>query len=156
MTRLSIVGVDPGKACGICFLDYQDTKLIASARLQVNSGSVLYVMETLLLRAYNDPDAVPKRFAGIEPFITGNSAGTKGDPAEETRQLAFAFGELLQVYGYYVQRRKAADVKPWASDERLKAAGIYDEHTGMRHANDASRQALYAAVHDAYRPDPLR
>jgi hypothetical protein len=51
--------------------------------------------------------------------------------------------------------RAAALVKPWATDKRLHAAGLLDATKGMQHARDASRQALYAAVHMGVTPDPL-
>lgn len=156
MTLISVIGVDPGPTTGLCFLDYEDKRLKASLRLQVNGDAAVFTLETILMRAYNDPEAIPKRFAQLEPFVTGNSAGTKMSPGETTRQLAFALGETLLVYGYHVARRKAADIKSWGSDKRLEAAGIMGPKEGMRHANDAGRHALYAAVHDAYRPDPLR
>jgi hypothetical protein len=46
-------------------------------------------------------------------------------------------------------------VKPWATDERLEAAGLLDLTKGMRHARDAARHALFTAVKDGGVPDPL-
>jgi hypothetical protein len=46
-------------------------------------------------------------------------------------------------------------VKPWATDERLAAAGLLDPTKGMRHARDAARHALFCAVRDFGLPDPL-
>jgi hypothetical protein len=46
-------------------------------------------------------------------------------------------------------------VKPWATDTRLAAAGLMEPTTGMRHARDAARHALFAAVKTYGLPDPL-
>ena len=51
--------------------------------------------------------------------------------------------------------RPAATVKPWATDERLKKAGLLAVCHGMPHAADAMRHLLYRAVRDAGVPDPL-
>ena len=60
------------------------------------------------------------------------------------------------MWGYVVKVRKAADIKPWATNKRLEAAGLLGQITSMRHANDAGRHALYTASHDLYMEDPLR
>ena len=108
-----------------------------------------------MLATYYAGENIVQRWAQVEAFVTGQSAGTKGNPAEVTRQLAFQLAEVLQLRGYHTEMRKAADVKLWASDKRLKAAGLLRPPEN-RHANDASRHALFCAVHDAFRPDPLR
>jgi hypothetical protein len=95
------------------------------------------------------------RFGQGYAFVTWQSAGTRGAPAEVTRQLVFQLLESLQSFGYRTQLRKAADVKTWATDKRLKTAGIL-RPPEMRHANDASRHGLFTAVRDAYMEDPLR
>jgi hypothetical protein len=67
------------------------------------------------------------------------------------------FAEQLQMWGYRVTiKRCAADVKPWATDKRLEAAGMLGHTSDMKHANDAARHALYTAKHDARMEDPLR
>jgi hypothetical protein len=152
----SIAGVDPGPTTGISLLDYQDGQLLAWTVLQVDGDSALAVLDAIMMkRIHALGPAVVKRYAQVEPFVTGQSAGTRGAKADYTRQEAFKLVEQLQVWGYAVKLRKAADVKGWASDKRLKAAGILRPPEN-RHGNDASRHGLYTAVHDAYLPDPLR
>lgn len=150
----SVVGIDPGPSTGISLLDYYEDRLTGSTHIQVDSKSAAGVL-TAILDSYYGESHKGKRFAQVEAFITGQSAGTKGNPAEVTRQLAFQLAEVLQLRGYHTEMRKAADVKLWASDKRLKAAGLLRPPEN-RHANDASRHALFCAVHDAFRPDPLR
>jgi hypothetical protein len=152
---VSVIGIDPGGTTGIAFIDYTGNTIVGKTILQVDGDSAQLVLEAMLKTYYAEPSVIVKRFASIEPFVTGQGAGTRGPAAEVTRQLAFKLGEQLQMWGYYTQRRKAADVKPWATDKLLLAAGVLGPPE-MRHANDGARQALYAAVHDAYRPSPLR
>jgi hypothetical protein len=152
---ISVIGGDPGPSTGLSFLDYEDRKLIGWTVLQVDGNSAPGVLTAILARGYANPEYVTKRYAQIEPFVTGQSAGTRGPKADYTRQEAFKLVELLELWGYAVKLRKAADVKGWAADKRLKAAGVLRPPEN-RHGNDASRHALYTAVHDAYLPDPLR
>ena len=160
---ISVIGCDPGPTTGLSFLDYADEKLVGWTVLQVDGNSAPGVLTAILAQGYAGPSAAPgfhpgrigKRYAQVEPFITGQGAGTRGPKADYTRQEAFKLLELLQMWGYAVQLRKAADVKPWASDKRLKAAGILRPPEN-RHGNDASRHAIFCAAHDARMPDPLR
>jgi hypothetical protein len=157
----SVIGIDPGEVTGISFLDYIGDRIAGTMQVQVDASSAVALLESLLLRFYNNPEVIIRRWGQVEEFVTGQSAGTKGKPAEVTRQLVFALGETLQLYGYHVKIRKKADIykkdgSGWASDKRLEKAGVIRQLDGMRHANDASRHALYCAVHDAYKPDPLR
>jgi hypothetical protein len=151
----SVIGIDPGPSTGISFIDYIGDKIAGSMQIQVDGKSAHVVLNAVLGRYYTSSEIVVARFAQVEAFVTGQSAGTKGEPAEVTRQLVFEVSEVLQLYGYRVNTRKKADVSPWGSDKRLKAAGLLRPPEN-RHANDATRHALFCAVHDAYRPDPLR
>ena len=156
----SVIGIDPGPTTGLAFLNYMDDKLISKTLLQADGDSSAALLEMMLATYYSDRNAVPKRFAEVESFITSKSAGTKGEAAERTRELIFEHAQILQSWSYYIERRKKADIYKrdgtgWASDKRLKAAGLLGPPE-QKHANDAARHALYAAVHDARRPDPLR
>lgn len=64
-------------------------------------------------------------------------------------------GVLERLRPYATKVRSAAEVKGWATDERLKAAGILDKLQGMRHAKDAARHALFHAVRSGVLVDPL-
>lgn len=125
--------------------------------IQANSGTALRVLEAYLAHFYKD-ERITRRFAGVEAFETGSSAGTRGPNADLTRQYVMKFAEMLELHGYYPQIRKAGDVKPWASNHRLVRAGVpgppkYDGK--MSHAADAARHCLFAAVRDAHIRDPL-
>jgi hypothetical protein len=153
---ISVIGIDPGETAGFSFIDYIGDALAGSMQVQVDNASSVALLETILARHYSDPEVIVQRWAQVEDFIVSNRPGTKGDTAEVIRQQVTVLAETLQMYGYSVTRRKKADVSPWATDRMLRAAGLLREVTGMRHANDASRHALYRAVRDARKPNPLR
>lgn len=156
----SVIGVDPGPSTGISFIDYIGDRIEGSAHIQVDGKSAYVVLEAMLARYYSDATVFRVRAAQVEAFVHAQSAGSKGEDAEVTRQLAFKLAELLQLWGYNVEMRKKADIYKkdgtgWANDKRLERAGLLRPPEN-RHANDGTRHALYRAVHDLHKPDPLR
>lgn len=168
---VSVVAVDPGPTTGLAFLDYQSLgitlnsckqytdKPITSTLLQADGRSADAVLEAMLARWYGvGTSPVTKRYAVVEKFVTGRGAGSKGTNADVTRQLVMELTERLQLHGYKVVIRQASDVKVWATDKRLVAAGIVGDsaiHGKARDAYDAARHAIYCAVKDAGMRDPL-
>ena len=159
---ISVIGIDPGPATGMCFLDYSNQfapyALVGKSLLQSDADSAPIVLKSMLHTYYGSQDLVGRRYASVEKFVTGRSAGSRGKSANVTRQLVMELTEVLQQFGYDVQIRSAAEVKPWATDKRLEAAGITGPaavHGQFRHSYDAARQALFSAVKDAKLRDPL-
>lgn len=162
---ISVIGVDPGPTTGFCFLDYVKLPLSdvyrpqpQSMLFQADGNSARTLLEDVLRGRESYGVEITKKFAGVEKFVTGRSAGTKGSNADVTRQLVMELTETLQLFGYKVKIRPAADVKPWATDKRLIAAGIKGAsgiHGKGRDSYDGSRQALHVARWDAFLPDPL-
>lgn len=156
---VSVVGIDPGKTTGICLMEYVDGQPYPIPEcnitlFQVYHSNALRVLEAYLAHFYAD-ERIVKRFAGVEKFETGASAGTRGKSADLTRQFEIKFVEMLQLFGYYTKIRKAGDVKPWATDKRLERAGLPKPTTDTRHQSDGGRHCLFAAVNDAHMKDPL-
>lgn len=141
MTRACVIGVDPGQTTGIARLLLAD---LSVELVQCSAGVVLDVVAAL---AGDRPAQL-----AVEQFVVGPRASRSASPqaAQITRDL---IGALLAADGARVKLRTAAGVKPWATDARLKAAGLH--RPGMRHAMDAARHALFAAVSDCGIPDPL-
>lgn len=152
----SCIGADPGPATGLCFLDYDNGKLVGRTLLQCDAGSSVIVLKGMLAAYYAD-GRVLRRTASVEQFRSGASAGSAVKGAQVTRQLVMELAEALQLYGYQVRIRPAADVKPWASDRRLTAAGVVAGamHGDMNHAYDAARHCLYGAKEAGVITDPL-
>jgi hypothetical protein len=157
----SCVGADPGPATGLCFLDYDRGHLVGRTLLQSEGATAAYVLQSLIEGRCRtlDPAETGKRIASVEKFVTGAGAGSRGKNADVTRQLVMELTEVLQMSGYTVTIRPAADVKPWASNKRLVAAGIYSSekamHSDMGHAADAARHCLYGAHEAGITADPL-
>lgn len=149
---LYVVGIDPGPVVGIAglLLD-QRLAVVAVDVAQCTDRAALRVLEGL-----RPVQGIAVVLAG-ERFVVGPLAGRVRTPAggraarETMAQIAqWAHGHQLR----YVERR-AADVKPWATDTRLDRVGLLEPTRGMRHARDAARHALYAAVRDCGLVDPL-
>lgn len=141
-----VIGIDPGMTTGICVYDGSRADLV-----QCTPGLVIPIVSSLFA-----PIDQPVVLA-VEKFVVGPRASRLSDPkaAQTTRNLIGALAELPRIHGEQVRvvQRSASDVKPWATDVRLKAAGIWTK--GMPHAHDAARHALFAAVRDCGIPDPL-
>jgi hypothetical protein len=150
---LHVIGVDPGPVPGFVMLDYTDGLLTSSDVVQC-SASVAPLIFGEIVRDLDGEFPI----VGLERFVvrgrSGRSATSKA--GEQTRDL---IGRLVQAAGAYIDpgdwhARTAGEVKPWATDERLEAAGLLDLTKGMRHARDAARHALFTAVKSGV-PDPL-
>lgn len=137
-----VLGVDPGPATGIAWLCPGQRPLV----FQCNAPGA-YPLASWLLEANEGPARI---IAAGERFIAGRGAGARGAHASVTRAVISDLDQLAEWHW-----RSAAQVKPWATDARLKAAGLLEQCHGMPHAADACRHALFAAVHDGGYPDPL-
>lgn len=155
-----VIGVDPGPVPGIVrlWLEYGrgPTRLLEAEAMQVTPRLVLPVLD-MLLHGNDGPAAV-----AVERFVVGRRAARSSTPAAGTitRSMVgvitdWAGRNELGKWRRYLIQRSAADVKPWAVDKRLHAAGLLDLTAGMRHARDAARHALFCAVKDYGLPDPL-
>ncbi|HEY1700816.1 MAG TPA: hypothetical protein VGG75_13985 [Trebonia sp.] len=159
----SAVGCDPGPATGLAFLDYEDGRLVGRSLLQVVGADAPVVLRGMLVAYYSDDFStgprVGRRVGSVEKFVTGASAGSRGKNADVTRQLVMELTEVLQEFGYTVAIRPAADVKPWANNKRLVAAGIVSSekamHGDMGHSYDGARHCLYGAKEAGIIRDPL-
>lgn len=134
-----VIGVDPGPTPGLVVLDIDDDRLAAVGVMQC-SAPLLYT----LVETFN-----PERTAlvAVERFVT---RGRTNAAQQLTRDQVANLARL-----HTAVEATAAQVKPWATDTRLEAVGLLAACSGMRHARDAARHALFAAVRHAGLPDPL-
>lgn len=140
-----ILGIDPGTTTGFASLPivegvggprYGQPVL---GQLKGTTGT-LYALD-LMLRACDG--------VAIEAFVIGRGSQRAGAAGAWTREvISFVWPTDRPVCS-----RSAATVKPWATDKRLAALGA--DITGLPHAGDALRHALYSAVRDHGWPDPL-
>jgi hypothetical protein len=160
VTVTRIVGIDPGPIPGIVVLSKTPVgTLYADAQVvQCSHQCAATVLRSLLYAEPATPTAVQ-----IERFVVGRKSMRSAAAGEVTRTLIGELREVWETYdsttngrlGGHWFERSASQVKPWATDTRLAAAGLLDATKGMRHAKDAARHALYCAVHDGGIPDPL-
>lgn len=146
-----VIGVDPGPVPGIVrllLLQTDQTTLLDAQAVQVTPGVLPDALDALSGRM--------RQSIALERFVVGRRAARSATPSAgaHTRDM------VVTVTGwargrYPLHLRSAADVKPWATDARLDAAGLLDLTKGMRHARDAARHALFCAVKDYGLPDPL-
>jgi hypothetical protein len=148
-----VIGVDPGLTTGV-FAVESTTRIGGGRRgdpiaMQIHgSEGVIPTMQTILARKPEHEQVL-----AVEQFVVSNRAARSSTPeaGRVTRALIAELGDL----GVHVFLRNASLVKTWATDKRLEAAGLLDATKGMGHARDASRHALYAAVHCGITTDPL-
>lgn len=143
-----VIGVDPGPMPGIVVLEIgADRRLLNADVVQCTAGVLYDVLHGL--------DANLARVIAIERFVVrGRATPDQSLTRDQVANLS------LHHEGRAVLR-SASEVKPWASDRRLQAAvvrgdtNLFLRTAGMRHARDAARHALFAAVKDGALPDPL-
>lgn len=155
-----VIGIDPGEVTGIGYLRLTTAKapdfgkrIGAIHFAQVTAGLVTPILHGIRHRVEMEARIV----VAIERFVVGSRAGrtpshASGAVTRELVTLATAWAELNNAE---VVLRSAADVKPWATDERLDKAGLLNKAQGMRHAKDGGRHALFEAVKNHGLPDPL-
>lgn len=148
----SVIGIDPGITTGICCLDFNEHGLLEfpPILIQANEPAVAPILYMLMANRQNG-------LVAIEKFVTGNSAGARGHNADITRALVTMCESMATTNHLRVVKRAAADVKPWATDKRLKAAKILTDSnkTSVRHCLDSARHALFSAVADLKMKDPM-
>lgn len=144
----TVIGADPGLTTGLARIDLDDWR--EPVLDQVAPGDVLPAVEALI--GAQDPTEV---LLAVEQFVVGPRASRSSTPqgGRVARELINALQFEFLDRGVRVVLRSASQVKPWATDARLRAAGLY--LPGKPHARDASRHALFAAVSDCGLPDPL-
>lgn len=149
---VAVVGIDPGPVPGLVVLPGGDSEpWVVQCSAQLAPAVLQRLLEAEL--------CCRPVLVGVEDFVVRGRAARSASAAAgaQTRDLigrleavAWQAGERVLLH-----KRAAAQVKPWATDGRLAAAGLLEPTTGMRHARDAARHALFTAVIEGIRPDPL-
>lgn len=151
-----VVGIDPGPVPGLASLLVEDSRLTNVVVLQCSHQLLADVLRPLLERH------TVRTIVQVETFVVGKASMRSGADGAITRDLVgqvievtTSFGRSRPEHAVEYAQRSASQVKPWATDARLLAAGLASRCSGMRHARDAARHALWAAVTDGCLPDPL-
>lgn len=152
-----VLGADPGSTTGLCLLHLEPTydipgvtsPPVIKSRLVFGCNALAVFPLAQFLMEINEGPA--RIIATGETFVPGRGAGARGHGAADARAVI----EDLKALPLNWHWNTAAVVKAWATDERLKAAGLYDMTAKMIDARDAARHALFGAVKYAGLPDPL-
>lgn len=159
-----VIGVDPGPCVGIVVLRLEPPQkrwlqaeedgprsIAEVTACQVTPGALEKVLEALCSPADQFTAVAAERFVvGSRSARCATPGG--GKAAREVLADVEAWARR-RTWGFHAA--SAADVKPWATDKRLEAAGLLGPTTGMRHARDAGRHALFRACKSWGLPDPL-
>lgn len=166
--ELLAIGMDPGPTPGIVALRWSDNLLLRAEVVQCSHGIAPSIVTWLLCE-----DGHPDRRAvvQVERFVVRRGASKTGKAGAITRDLVGAIQREVAFHSASVSghdavvvQENASRVKAWATDDRLAAVRPVDNGTdgtlhdltaGMRHARDAARHALFAAVLTGTIPDPL-
>lgn len=167
-----VLGVDPGPVPGIALLACR--RLPASKSdpfwTDLDSPPFQYAIEPVVVLQCLDITAaelvavmveafgvLPPNLIAIERFVVGRRSARSHTPVagRTTRDLIGVISQAAEQAGGQVVQQTAAQVKPWATEHRLHAAGLLEATAGMRHARDAVRHALFAGVGRLGWPDPL-
>lgn len=156
------IGIDPGPVPGLVMLTKRGRHHEVHV-VQCNAEVAPSMLWALLDQCRYVQGSAPA-IVQIEEFVVRRRASrsSSAHAGAVTRDLVGRLErEAEQQDNVKVVRRTAAQVKPWATDARLKAVQVNGtdlldvvSHVG-RHARDAARHALYCAVKDGGIPDPL-
>ena len=139
-THARIIGIDPGPKPGLVVLTTYAGRITAVTKLD-GPAPDLSGLDAQLARA---------SLVSMERFVIGRGTArkTKAGTAATIEQVG-RLREGCSRAGVRLVEHPAGVVKPWATDDRLRAYGCYV--TGNHH-RDAVRHALYAAVRAGYLP----
>lgn len=151
------IGVDPGPIPGVVGLRWSVSgEFLEPAIVQCSADISPAILGAVI--ESEKADHWPTHVQ-LEAFVVGNRASRSSSPkaGATTRDVLTDLTVLAssRLAASHVHVLRAADVKPWATDERLNALGLLEATAGMRHARDAARHALFCAVRFGGVPDPL-
>lgn len=145
-----VIGIDPGPIVGAALIRLDTDHPIEAEAAQITAGGLW-----ALLDGWHG--AYPVVAVAAERFVVGPRAAKSSTPrgGAQAREVLVALSYWAKAAKVVHVERSAAEVKPWATDRRLDAAGLLEATKGMRHARDAARHALFCAVKGFGLTDPL-
>lgn len=143
-----VLGIDPGETTGLCALEFSDGRLTNYWICQCNLDSATSVAKLFAEQRY------ASTLWCTEKFVVSNRAGrsSSSKAGANTRDLVGRLLAIAEMREEPFYTRSASEVKTWATNNRLKSAGIAPVGG---HSADAARHALFAAVKAGLCKDPL-
>ncbi len=152
MSAVRVVGVDPGPVPGIVRLHVEDGRLVERWSHAVQCS---WPVAAEIVAMFTEPDPRWSCLVQVERFVIGRGSGKTGRDGAVARDLVGVLQQVAEDRGATFTQQTPARVKHWATDQRLAAARLLEPTKGMRHARDAARHALFAAVTSGALTDPL-
>src|SRR6476661_1054828 len=150
MDNRCVIGVDPGETTGIVRIEYRMVgESIESNGFWYPTGDPIVIQ-----CAHKSVHAILTWLTTVgnviishERFVVSSRSSRlrKAASSQITRDLN-GWIDGLRCKCVRVVEHRAADVKPWATDEKMAALGLVLPPE-MRHARDAAKQAAYAGCH---------
>lgn len=151
-----VIGVDPGGTTGISVVRYTpeegydhrawSASDLGPADLAVCLGGFV---------THHAPGGLEGPWwIAAERFVVSRRAGRSATAAAGERARA-TLGALEAAYPGRVKLANASAAKGWATDDRLKRAGLWSTGPRAAHTRDAARHALRFHVVHLGNPDPL-
>lgn len=145
------IGIDPGGTTGLAAVEYTPER---GYRLQAVAALELTPPQTVArVLEWVGGDCAGPWWIAAERFVVGRRAGRSGTAAAGERARAI-LGALEAAFPGRVKLRNASVMKAWATDARIKRAGLWPTQ-GRPHTRDAVGHALYFQVTSLGNPDPL-
>jgi hypothetical protein len=154
MTARAVTGVDPGGTTGITTVQYTLERGYWIANhfgVSALPNQAVRIVDKHMTDAFSY--GADLWALAVERFVVGRRAG-RSSSAQAGALARDIIGALEAAYPGQIYRATASEAKTWASDRRLKAAGLAPTQ-GLPHTRDAARHALFT-LHKRYGcPDPL-
>jgi hypothetical protein len=151
-----VLGIDPGAgATGITLLELDWTAGKLGARVFACSAGAAEWLLRAVLTEIGDRCRQGRVRGGIEAFAAGNGPGARMKTGKVTRDLVGELAGIAAEYTVPLTARYAALAKTWATDTRLRKAGLYELTGKSPDMRDSARHALLEACQNCGWPDPL-
>jgi hypothetical protein len=145
-----IIGVDPGGTTGLAAVEYTERDGYA---LPFSDAFPLLPIEAVAtIESYIGALGTDVWWIAAERFVVSRRAGRSSSAAAGQRARDI-LGALQSAFPGRIRLRNAGAAKAWATDRRVKAAGLWPTQ-GRPHTTDAVRHALLMQV-QLGNPDPL-
>ena len=151
-----VLGIDPGAgATGICLLELEWATGQLGARVFACSASAAEWLLRAILDDTEERCGPGQIRGGIEGIAPGNGPGMRVKTGKVTRDLVTDLAGVCAEYGVPLTTRYASVAKTWATDTRLKAAGLYQLTGKSPDMRDSARHGLLEACQNCGWPDPI-
>jgi hypothetical protein len=155
---IHVLGVDPGPTTGIVALTWYppaQTRPPYTRAYQASADAAPALLEWILATHTSGGTWTS---GGIEAYVRGtrSSRTKKAGDSSVTIRLVHTLSGIALDHGLDLAVRSASLVKTWASEKRMKEAGLKDLIPAkMLDAWSAGQHGLFSACSDSGIPDPL-